>query len=147
MIDRRAVISGVVGAGCLTMLHEVARQFVPRAPRVDVLGMRAIARSFEATGHARPSRSQLYWLALLGDFVSNSLYYSLIASGDRRGLWRRGMILGGAAGLGAAVLPRPLGLGRQPNQQFPTTHLMTIAWYLLGGLAAAATAQVLDSDL
>ncbi len=146
MISRRAVISGVVGASSLTVLHEVARQSVPHAPRVDVLGMRVIAQSFAAVNQTPPSRSELYWLALLGDLVSNSLYYSLVAIGNRPSIWRRGALLGAAAGLGAALLPRPLGPGRQPDQQFPTTHLLTFAWYLIGGLAASAAAQALAAD-
>ncbi len=130
-----------MGAAFLTGLHETARQIIPHAPRVDVLGMRAIAMSLRAVKQTPPPRDQLYWLAMVGDLVSNSLYYSLVGFGDSKQIWRRGILLGAAAGLGAVVLPRPMGLGRQPDQQTPTTQIMTFIWYFLGDIVAAATAK------
>src|SRR3954447_6028938 len=41
---RDAVASGAAGALALTAVHQLARRRVRRAPRMDVLGMRAIAR-------------------------------------------------------------------------------------------------------
>jgi hypothetical protein len=43
----RAMGSGLVGAVALNLLHETARQFIAEAPRVDVLGKRAIAATFD----------------------------------------------------------------------------------------------------
>lgn len=37
-----ALGSGLVGACALMLLHETVRQFVPNAPRADILGMRAM---------------------------------------------------------------------------------------------------------
>lgn len=142
----QAVVSGTAGAVFLTVLHETARQIIPHAPRVDVLGMRAIARSMRAVDQTPPAQDQLYWLAMAGDLVSNSLYYSVVGFGDARHTWRRGILLGAAAGLGAVLLPRPMGLGRQPDQQTPATQIMTFMWYFLGGIVAAATARTLDSS-
>jgi hypothetical protein len=141
---RNALISGAAGATSLTLLHETARQFVPHAPRVDVLGIRAIAASLRAVDQTPPSRNSLYWLAMLGDLTSNSLYYSLVGLGDRNHIWRRGFALGAAAGLGTVVAPRLVGLGRQPGQHTPETQIMTFLWYLAGGLAASAVASALD---
>jgi hypothetical protein len=45
------------------------------------------------------------------------------------------------AGVGAVVLPGPLGLGRQPTNRARATQVMTVLWYLAGGLAAAAAAR------
>jgi hypothetical protein len=135
--------SGVVGATTLTLLHEGARKTVPHAPRVDILGMRAIARSMRAADQIPPSNEDLYYPTLIGDLVSNSLYYSLVAIGDRRYLWYRGALLGLAGGVGTVLASRLLDLGPQPGEQSPTTQLMTIAWYLVGGLAAAATTRQL----
>jgi hypothetical protein len=143
---REAVLSGAAGAVFLTGLHETARQIMPHAPRVDVLGMRAIAKSLRAVDQTPPQSDQLYWLAMVGDLVSNSLYYSVVGWGASSGIWRRGILLGAAAGLGAVFLPRPMGLGRQPDQQTPATQIMTFMWYFLGGIVAAATAQTFDSS-
>lgn len=138
----REIASGLSGAAALTAVHESARRVIPHAPRVDVIGKRGIARPMKAAGYRPPSQKNLYWLALLGEVASNSLFYSLVAAGPggRRHAWRRGIILGTAAGLGAAFLPPVLGLGNQPHRKAPWTQLMTVGWYLIGGLAAAAAA-------
>ncbi len=146
MRTREALVSGAAGAAFLTGLHETARHVVPHAPRVDVLGMRAIAMALRTVDQTPPPHDTLYWLAMVGDLVSNSLYYSLVGFGQPQRIWRRGVVLGAAAGLGAVALPRPIGLGRQPNQHTPVTQIMAFMWYLLGGIAAAATAHTLDSS-
>ena len=137
--------SGVAGALALTAVHETARRTIPRAPRMDVIGRRAIAGPMRAAGLKPPTGQRLQAAALAGEVVSNSLYYSLVGLGGRgrdgRDVWKRGLLLGLAAGLGAALLPPVLGLGRQPGQRGLFTHLLTIAWYTIGGIVAAATHQ------
>ena len=39
-----AIGAGLAGAVALTLVHETARRVIPHAPRVDVIGVRAIAR-------------------------------------------------------------------------------------------------------
>ena len=134
----QAFVSGVAGAVALNVLHETARQFIPGAPRVEVIGMRAIARPMEAAGGEPPARDQLYYLALAGDIVSNGIYYGMVGIGKPGRVWTRGSLLGLAGGVGAAFLPQVLGLGKRPGERFPATHLMTVEWYMIGGLVAAA---------
>ena len=141
MKTQHMLISGAIGAASLNLIHESARRIIPHAPRVDVLGMRALAMSMRAADQTPPPRDQLYWLTLIGDLISNSLYYSLVGVGKREHIWRRGVLLGAAAGLGSVILPRPMGLGRQPNKSTPATQIMTFLWYFIGGLAASAVAQ------
>ncbi|HEX2219722.1 MAG TPA: hypothetical protein VHG35_13040 [Gemmatimonadales bacterium] len=137
----RAVGGGTVGAVALTALHELTRRTVPRAPRMDVIGMRALSRTVRALG-GRPARGdRLFRQTLLGDLAANTLYYSLAATG-RRPL-SRGLLLGLAAGIGAAALPPLMGLGRSPGARWPATPLMTIALYTAGGLAAGAAGRAL----
>jgi hypothetical protein len=139
----RALGGGTVGAVALTALHELTRRNVRHAPRMDVIGMRALSKTVRALGR-RPARGdRLFRQTLLGDLAANALYYSL-ASG--RHAPRRGLLLGAAAGLGAAVLPPVLGLGRSPGARWPATPLMTVALYTLGGLAAGAAALALGAD-
>ena len=140
----KALGSGLVGAFTLTLVHETARRFIDDAPRMDVVGMRAIARTMQAAGAEPPV--PLHEAALVGDILTNSLYYGLVGLGGREGALRNGALLGLAAGLGAVFLPEPLGLGRQPTEDSPQTELMTVAWYLLGGLAAGAAYGALASD-
>ena len=134
-----AVGSGLAGAVALTLVHETARRLIPHAPRVDVIGVRAIARPLRAAGYRPPHYDRLHDIALAGELVSNSAYYSLVGAGGREHVWRRGALLGLAAGLAAALLAPVLGLGHQPHRKTPFTQILTVAWYFLGGLAAAAT--------
>ena len=140
----KALGSGLVGACALTLIHETARRFVDDAPRMDVVGMRALAKTMRAVDVEPPV--PLHEAALVGDIVSNSLYYSLVGAGPARDAIRNGALLGLAAGLGAVILPERLGLGRQPTEDSPQTQLMTVAWYTLGGLAAGAAYAALASD-
>jgi hypothetical protein len=108
---------------------------------MDVVGERAIAQGVLAAGYTPPSRDNLNRLAVVGDIICNSMYFSLAALGSRRAALERGAALGLAAGVGALVLPRQMGLGDPPKSHGPANQLMTAAWYLLGGLAAGAAAR------
>ena len=139
-----SITSGVAGACALTLIHETARKNLEDAPRMDVLGMRAIERPMRAMGQEPPAEDTLHTAALAGDLAANSLYYSLVGVGDPDGVWLRGAVLGLLAGIGGVVLPGPLGLGTAPSRRTPQTAMMTVAWYLAGGLAAAAVYQCLQ---
>jgi hypothetical protein len=132
---RDAAVSGIVGAVTLTAVHQVARQLTLDAPRMDVLGERALTRGANMAELPVPRRSTLQRAALAGDLVFNSAYYSLATS------WTRGLALGLAAGVGALVLPQRMGLGDPPRSERLSNRVMTVAWYVVGGLAAAATSR------
>ncbi|PYE51812.1 hypothetical protein [Deinococcus yavapaiensis] len=133
--------SGLAGALTVTLLNEGVRRAVPHAPRMDVIGERGLEKTISAVGAEPPHGEDLYRAAMLGDVVSNSLYYALVSVGSPRGTWTRGAALGLAAGLGAVFLPHRLGLGRQPDARSPFTQLLTVTWYFAGGLAAAAVSR------
>jgi len=134
----RSFASGMVGAVALTSVHQLARRMTDAAPRMDVLGERAIGRAAAATCGTVPPRSTLHRWALAGDLLANSAYYSLVTCGRDAQVWTRAVGLGLAAGVGALVLPSRLGLGDPPKSELLSNKVMTVAWYLLGGLAAAA---------
>jgi hypothetical protein len=134
-----ALISGATGAIALTAVHQAARAISDNAPRMDVVGMRALARGANAAGTEAPkTHAGLYGATLAGDLIANSVYYSLATT------YTRGTVLGLLAGLGALVLPERMGLGVPPKSELLSNQVMTVAWYLVGGLAAAATAQCLS---
>ena len=141
---RRALTSGLAGALVLTGLHEAARHLLPHAPRMDVIGERALSRSFATVGRHPPEGRRLYQASLAGELLSNSLYYSMVGATSRSRVLRSGLLLGLAAGLGAVLLPPRLGLGRPPGEKALLTPLLTIAWYTAGGIAAAAVTRLLD---
>ena len=70
-----ALAAGVCGAVALTALHQLARRVTDDAPRMDVLGERAIARTVRAAGGTLPMQPTLHRWALAGDLVANSAYY------------------------------------------------------------------------
>lgn len=134
---------GLAGACTITLLHETVRRLTPDAPRMDILGMRAIAKLLRMAGQTPPADEQLHNYALAGDLFSNAAYYSLTGSGEN--VWLRGTALGLLAGIGAVTLPGPLHLGEAPSNRTPQTKAMTVALYLIGGLAAAAASSLLTN--
>jgi hypothetical protein len=139
----KSLAAGLAGAAVLTAVHETTRRVTPDAPRMDVLGERAIAKLMRGAGRTPPRGEKLHRLVLGGDIVSNSLYYALVGSG--RDAWVRGAGLGLAAGIGAVLLPPVLGLGRAPRGVTARTKAMTVGYYLVGGLAAAAVSRLLSA--
>ena len=109
----KAVAAGVVGAAVLTVLHEMTRRRVRHAPRLDIGGMRALARMFRAIDLAPPSR--LHRSALVSDLAANAAFYSLAASAGNKSMVA-GSLLGLGAGLGAVVLPSADGHRSRPNR-------------------------------
>lgn len=132
-----ALRPGLAGALALTALHEGARRVLPDAPRMDVLGKRGLEKSAGFLGLRKRHGAALYRQALVGDVLSNGLYYSLVAFGRPERPYLRGLLLGALAGVGALVLPPYLGLGRAPSRLTQRTKVLTVAWYTLGGLFAA----------
>lgn len=139
-----ALGSGLAGAAALTAIHETARRRISSAPRMDVIGMRALGRTMRRVGVRPQPERRLFYETMAGDIVSNAAYYSLVAIGRPERVWRRGLLLGLAAGAGAVLLPPMLGLGRSPGTKTPVTQALTVAWYVAGGLAAAAAASAVS---
>lgn len=132
-----ALAGGLAGACVLTAIHETMRRFVPDAPRMDILGMRAIEKLMYSADMTPPADDdRLHTWALVGDVISNTLYYSFAGTG--KDAWLRGALLGAGAGVGAVLLPGPLGLGEKPSARTSQTQAMTIGLYFVGGLTAAA---------
>ncbi|WP_241758735.1 hypothetical protein [Pyxidicoccus parkwayensis] len=137
---------GIVGATSLTLIHEGARRVLAHPPRMDVLGKRALKKGVRWFGGRPAHGRRLHRQSLAGDVLTNGLFYSLVALGRPKRPYLRGVVVGLLAGVGAVVLPPYLGLGRRPSRARASTSLLTLAWYTLGGLAAArATRSLLDS--
>jgi hypothetical protein len=135
-----ALKSGMIGACSLNVLHETGRKVIPIAPHIDLIAMRALGKSLNRIG-VTPSLKNLRRIALAGDLLSNSIYYSavggLTASQKPRSVWKRAVLLGLAAGVGAVVLPPRFGIEHHPSRVSPHTGVLTIAWYLVGAFVTA----------
>ena len=141
----KAVAAGAIGAATTNVLHELIRRFTPEAPRVDLLGMQALAHLLEAAGAGTPGHGALYLLTLTGDLASNSGYFALLGAAPRDRALAAGTALGLAAGLGAVYLPGPLGLSTRPTDRGLLTRAITVALYGAGGVAAGAAYRALPA--
>jgi hypothetical protein len=135
---------GLTGAIVLTLLHQVLKGIDPKAPRMDLLGMNALSKLLKSFGQNLPDVNKLYAITMAGDIISNALYYSLAGIGGKKKILIKGVLLGIAAGVGAVVLPKPLGLQQAHSNRTEETKIMTIALYLFGGLAAAGAIKLLE---
>ena len=140
----KSLVSGLAGALALTAVHETARRVLPNAPRMDTVGRRALVKGAKKLGLDPPAPRKQQPMALAGELISNTLYYTMVGLGRRPSPLVRGGVLGTLAGLGAVALPPVLGLGRKARGTSADTQAMTAGWYLIGGLVAAATYWLLD---
>ncbi|GAB4091824.1 hypothetical protein [Flaviaesturariibacter terrae] len=137
------LLGGLAGAGLLTATHETLRRTVPRAPRMDLLGMQALRRLIAGAKGRQPGSDRLFLYTMAGDLLANALYYS-IAGIHARNVVLRSTLLGLAAGAGAVWLPEQMGLNPRPSSRTAETRLMTVALYTLGGLAAGLVLKILQ---
>lgn len=144
MSINNAVVSGLAGAATVTLLNETLRRMAPEsAPRMEILGMRGLKAGFEAANMEVPQRHDLIKMAFAGEAISNTAYYSLVGLADPQNAVAAGAALGLAAGVGAVMLPGPMGLGNEPSARSMETKMMTIGWYLAGGIAAGLVARAM----
>jgi hypothetical protein len=140
----KSLTSGLAGAVTLTAVHQLAQRFTPNAPRVDIVGKRALSKLMRKSGFEPPREKNLFTATMVGELVSNAIYYSLVGAGKAKGAWWQASLLGIGAGVGAVVLPPMFGLGRRPTQRTTATEIMTVAWYTTGALASAAVLRLLS---
>lgn len=142
----KSTLGGLAGACALTLLNESVKKLDKDAPRMDLLGMNAVARLTKGNNLLAQTASKLFPVALAGDLVSNSLYYSMADSGDKNKTLVRGALLGLGAGLGAVVLPKTLGLNDDATTRTLKTKILTVSWYVIGGLTAALAINLLNKN-
>jgi len=134
----KSLLAGFAGAAALNILHESVRQLDPDAPRIDLLGEQALSKSMANLNLDSPEGNNLYLATLAGDIISNTLYYSAIGLGDRKNIYVKGAVAGITAGLGAINIPDQVGLDDSPVTKTNKTKILTVAWYVIGGLVTAA---------
>lgn len=142
----KSALGGLAGACALTLINESAKKLDKDAPRMDLLGMNAVARLMKGNDIITQTAGRIFPTALAGDLISNSLYYSMADTGDKKNTFIRGTLLGLGAGIGAVTLPKVLGLNDKATARTTKTKILTVTWYLIGGLVAAAAINLLDSD-
>ena len=139
-----AIGGGLAGAFTLTLLHEFVRRVDEDAPRMDLLGMSALSKGIEKTGHKVPDTNNLFVLTLLGDIISNTFYYSLASAGNKNYIIPKGTLLGLAGGLGALFLPKQIGLNPRYSNKTIKTQLLTTSFYVAGGVIASVISKAIE---
>jgi hypothetical protein len=137
-------LGGLAGACALTLLNEGVKRIDKDAPRMDLLGMNALAKLSQGNSMLTQAAGTLFPMAIAGDLVSNALYYGMAGARDKRATIAKGALLGIGAGLGAVLLPKELGLDDSATNRTTKTKLLTITWYLVGGLVAAGMINLLN---
>jgi hypothetical protein len=138
---------GLAGAAAVTLIHESVKKIIPTAPRMDLLGMNAISKGLNAAGIRTPTDTQLFAIALTGDLLANSLYYSLAGVGNQKNMWIRSAALGLAAGVGAVLLPGPLGLEERHSNRTLSTRLMTVGLYVAGAVITTVAIKLFSKKV
>jgi hypothetical protein len=142
-----SVMGGLAGAAALTLVNETVKKVDKDAPRLDLLGTNAAAKIIKSTWIKTPAFAQnLFPAALAGDLISNTLYFGMAQGETKSKTLMRGALLGLGAGVGAVALAKPLGIDSNPKAQPAKTNALTIAYYLLGGLVAAAMINLIAKE-
>ncbi|RZK39024.1 MAG: hypothetical protein EOO90_20235 [Pedobacter sp.] len=139
-----SLVGGFAGAIALNCIHETARQFIPAAPHIHKIGEQAVVKLTDAGKIKRPNDNRVYAVALAGDIISNTIYYSAIGVGPSSKRFTKAISLGLTAGTAALNLTGPMGFDDAPVNRTTETKVMTVAWYLIGALVTAAVINSLE---
>lgn len=138
-----ALAGGLAGAVALNLIHETYRKIDEDAPKIQLIGEEALVKMLKAAHLPQPNgEEELYQWTMAGDILSNAVYYSLIGAGKRKGLLKRGFVIGLAAGVITVFMPEKMGLNNAPSDRTIETKVLTVLWYTLGGLAAAGVMKI-----
>lgn len=139
-----ALAGGLAGAAVLTTIHQIVKNTKGEvAPRMDLLGMESLVKLGKKAHVNLPDDDTMYKVTLAGDLLSNAVYYSSAALGEKNTMLK-GALLGLGAGLGSVYLPGPIGLNEQHSNRTPETKILSVLYYLTGGLVAAGVIKMLS---
>jgi hypothetical protein len=137
-----ALAGGLAGTFTIAVIHESLKKVTNDAPRMELLDMEAFSKTLQWINMEVPERDDLLRWTMAAEIASHTLYYGFVGLGNKKGTWFRGIALGLIAGFTAVMLPKPLGLKGAPGNRTKQTTAMTVALYLIGGLAASAVSKL-----
>lgn len=143
MSKLKNLIAGLAGAIALNILHEGLKKKESDMPRVDLLGEEALQKTINYFGGKINHDKTLYEATLAGDIIGNTLYYSLIGTGNARYLWPEVAMLGLSAGIGAITLPKTIGLNPKPVAKNDQVKIFTVGYYLAGAVVTGLVLNLL----
>jgi hypothetical protein len=141
-----SAIGGLAGACALTLINQAVAKIDKKAPRLDLLGMNAVAKFVKSPKSAPVIVQKLLPRAVTNDLISNTLYYALASGSSKKQTVIRGLLLGLGAGIGAVALPKSDGVDATGTNPSRKTQALTIVWYVLGGLIASAAINAIEEQ-
>jgi hypothetical protein len=123
------------------VLDRSGRKLTKQAPRLDLLGRRALARGYRLLGSRPPRKRLLNPRADLINLASTALWYGLWTRGRRNAL--APSLAGGLiAGLRALIAEPYLGIRRRDSALH---RALTVGWYVAGAASAAGAARLIGA--
>ena len=123
----KKILAGFAGAIALNILHETIRKNFDNVPEINKLGEEALLKMTDNTPINITGEKNLYAATLVGDIVSNGMYYATTAT-------KSNLTSGLLAGVGAIVLPKKMGLNENPVASNNKKKIMTVGYYVFGAL-------------
>lgn len=123
----KKIIAGLGGAIALNILHETIRKNFDNVPEINELGEEALLKLTDNTPINITGEKSLYAATLVGDIVSNGMYYATTAT-------KNDLTSGLLAGAGAILLPKKMGLNEEPVAGTNQKKAMTVGYYIFGAL-------------
>lgn len=123
----KKILAGLGGAIALNVLHETIRKNFDNVPHINEVGEEALLKMTDNTPINITGIDNIYATTLVGDIVSNGLYYATTAT-------NHDIASGILAGVSAIALPKPLGLDDEPVAENTQKKLMTVGYYVFGAL-------------
>lgn len=136
-VFNKNMLGGLIGAIILNVIHSAAKRFDAKAPAIDEIGEEAMKKTVRAAGFEPPKGNALVAATFGADVASNAMLYSMIGYGGDKHTLLRGALLGTVVGLATLTIPEQAGLDAKPIKKTERTKIMTVAWYIIGGMAAA----------
>ena len=75
---------GLAGAVALNLIHETAKRFIKKAPRIDKVGEQAVTKTIHAVGCNAPTGNALFGTTLVADLARNAAYFAMIGKDRKR---------------------------------------------------------------
>ncbi|CAM3444505.1 hypothetical protein [Sphingobacterium prati] len=146
-VFNKNMLGGLIGAVVLNVIHSAAKRFDPKAPEIDQVGEEAMQKSVRAAGFEPLKGNALVAATFGADVASNAMLYTMIGYGGGKHLLLRGALLGTAVGLATLTIPEQAGLDAKPIKKTPRTKIMTVAWYVIGGMAAGLAIKAMRKKI
>lgn len=140
-------IGGLAGAFMLKILHATGRKLFKDAPPLQKISPQITHTAAENMAITAPSSTILLTSTLGSDLVANTLYYSLIGDGSPQSLWVRGAVSGITAGVSVLKMKNQEEVISMPFIRKTTSRFMTLSWYMIAGLTAAAVIKAMQNNM